>query len=136
MGRHQGRLMMRQDWQCSAATFVPASYILSTLAVGIFRGPVLLKFMAIQHLDQVWCVDHPSVPVPRRGSLFLVATQGRARRRATVWRLSNTLDNRFSVELAGYGTQAECVADLPARFSSAACTWQVAGFSWLARVLH
>ena len=70
--------------------------------------PYLLKGLAIDRPDQVWCADITYIPV-QRGFLYLVAVMDWATRHVLAWRLSNTLDARFCVEalaeaLVGYGT--------------------------------
>lgn len=69
--------------------------------------PYLLKGLAIERANQVWCADITYIPV-RRGFLYLVAVMDWASRQVLAWRLSNTLDARFCVEalaeaLARYG---------------------------------
>jgi len=69
--------------------------------------PYLLKGLAIERANQVWCADITYIPV-RRGFLYLVAIMDWATRRVLAWRLSNTLDAGFCVEalqeaLARYG---------------------------------
>lgn len=59
--------------------------------------PHLLKGMAIDRPDQVWCADITFVPV-RRGLLYLTAIMDWATRRILAWRLSNTMHASFSVE--------------------------------------
>ncbi len=55
--------------------------------------PYLLKGLAIERANHVWCADITYIPV-RRGFLYLVA----ASRYVLAWRLSNTLDAGFCVE--------------------------------------
>ncbi len=69
--------------------------------------PYLLKGLAIERPDQVWCADLTYIPVSR-GFLYLVAIMDWATRHVLAWRLSNTMDARFCVEalneaLARYG---------------------------------
>ncbi len=69
--------------------------------------PYLLKGMAIDLPNQVWCADITYIPV-QRGFLYLVAIMDWATRHVLAWRLSNTMDARFCVEalndaLARYG---------------------------------
>ena len=51
--------------------------------------PYLLKGMAIERPNQVWCADITYIPV-RRGFLYLVAIMDWATRHVLAWRLSNT----------------------------------------------
>ena len=59
--------------------------------------PYLLKGMAIERPDQVWCADITYIPV-QRGFLYLVAIMDWATRHVLAWRLSNTMDAGFCVE--------------------------------------
>ena len=57
----------------------------------------LLKGMAIEGPNQVWCADITYIPV-QRGFLYLVAIMDWATRHVLSWRLSNTMDTGFCVE--------------------------------------
>ena len=59
--------------------------------------PYLLRGVAIERPDQVWCADITYIPM-RRGFLYLVAVMDRATRKVLSWRLSNTLDVEFCLE--------------------------------------
>jgi putative transposase len=59
--------------------------------------PYLLKGLAIDRPNQVWCADITYIPV-QRGFLYLVAIMDWATRHVLAWRLSNTMDPRFCVE--------------------------------------
>ena len=59
--------------------------------------PYLLKGLAIERTNHVWCGDITYIPV-RRGFLYLVAIMDWASRYVLAWRLSNTLDAGFCVE--------------------------------------
>ncbi len=59
--------------------------------------PYLLRGMAIDRPNQVWCADITYIPV-QRGFLYLVAIMDWATRHVLAWRLSNTMDARFCVE--------------------------------------
>ncbi len=59
--------------------------------------PYLLKGMAIEGPNQVWCADITYIPV-QRGFLYLVAIMDWATRHVLSWRLSNTMDTAFCVE--------------------------------------
>ena len=59
--------------------------------------PYLLRGLAIERADHVWCADITYIPV-RRGFLYLVAIMDWASRHVLAWRLSNTLDAGFCVE--------------------------------------
>ena len=58
--------------------------------------PYLLRGMAVERPDQVWCADITYIPV-RRGFLYLVAIMHCATRHVLAWRLSNTVDAGFCV---------------------------------------
>ena len=59
--------------------------------------PYLLRGLAIERANYVWCADITYIPV-RRGFLYLVAIMDWASRHVLAWRLSNTLDASFCVE--------------------------------------
>ena len=59
--------------------------------------PYLLRGLAIDRPNQVWCADITYIPVSR-GFLYLVAIMDWATRHVLAWRLSNTIDARFCVE--------------------------------------
>jgi len=84
--------------------------------------PYLLKGMAIDRPNQVWCADITYIPV-RRGFLYLVAVMDWATRHVLAWRLSNTMDGRFCVEaltdaLARYGRPEIFNTDQGSQFTS------------------
>ena len=58
--------------------------------------PYLLRYMAIERANQVWCADITYIPM-RRGFLYLVAIMDWATRKVLAWRLSNTMDVGFCV---------------------------------------
>jgi putative transposase len=84
--------------------------------------PYLLKGMAIEQPNQVWCADITYIPV-QRGFLYLVAIMDWATRHVLAWRLSNTMDANFCVEalqeaMAQYGRPAIFNTDQGSRFTS------------------
>ena len=84
--------------------------------------PYLLKGMAIDRPNQVWCADITYIPV-QRGFLYLVAIMDWATRQVLAWRLSNTMDARFCVEaldeaLARYGRPEIFNTDQGSQFTS------------------
>ncbi len=88
--------------------------------------PYLLREMAIERANQVWCADITYIPM-RRGFLYLVAIMDWASRHVLAWRLSNTLDSRFCVEaldaaLARYGAPEIFNTDQGSQFTSLAFT--------------
>ena len=58
--------------------------------------PYLLRYMAIERANQVWCADITYIPM-RKGFLYLVAIMDWATRKVLAWRLSNTMDVGFCV---------------------------------------
>ncbi len=85
--------------------------------------PYLLKGMAIDRPNQVWCADITYIPV-QRGVLYLVAIMDWATRHVLSWRLSNTMDARFCVEalneaLSRYGKPEIFNTDQGSQFTSA-----------------
>jgi len=58
--------------------------------------PYLLRHLAIEQPNQVWCADVTYIPM-RRGFLYLVAIMDWASRKVLTWRLSNTMDADFCV---------------------------------------
>lgn len=84
--------------------------------------PYLLKGLAIERSDHVWCADITYIPV-QRGFLYLVAVMDWASRHVLAWRLSNTLDARFCVEaleeaLARFGRPEIFNTDQGSQFTS------------------
>ncbi len=84
--------------------------------------PYLLKGLAINRPDQVWCSDITYIPV-QRGFLYLVAIMDWATRHVLAWRLSNTMDTRFCLEalneaLANYGKPEIFNTDQGSQFTS------------------
>ncbi len=59
--------------------------------------PYLLKGMAINRSNQVWCADITYIPM-HRGFLYLVAIMDWHSRKVLSWRLSNSMDASFCVE--------------------------------------
>jgi putative transposase len=59
--------------------------------------PYLLRGVAIDRPNQVWCADITYLPM-RRGFLYLVAVMDWATRKVLSWRVSNTLDVEFCLE--------------------------------------
>ena len=53
--------------------------------------PYLLRGLAIERPNQVWCADITYIPIGR-GFLYLVAVMDWASRAVLAWRLSNTMD--------------------------------------------
>ena len=88
--------------------------------------PYLLRGMAINKPNQVWCTDITYIPM-RRGFLYLVAIMDWASRKVLSWRLSNTLDADFCVyaleeAIKHYGTPEIFNTDQGSQFTSDAFT--------------
>ena len=88
--------------------------------------PYLLRDLAIERPNQVWCADVTYIPL-RRGFLYLVAIMDWASRRVLAWRLSNTLDVAFCVAaledaLAGFAAPDIFNTDQGSQFTSLAFT--------------
>ena len=84
--------------------------------------PYLLRGLAIDRPNQVWCADITYIPV-QRGFLYLVAIMDWATRQVLSWRLSNTMDASFCVEalaeaLARYGRPEIFNTDQGSQFTS------------------
>ena len=58
--------------------------------------PYLLRGLAIERPNQVWCADITYIPM-RKGFVYLVAVMDWHSRKVLAWRLSNTLDADFCV---------------------------------------
>jgi putative transposase len=59
--------------------------------------PYLLRDLAIDRPNQVWCADITYIPM-RRGFLYLVAIMDWTSRKVLAWRVSNTMDIEFCLE--------------------------------------
>jgi len=88
--------------------------------------PYLLRHMAIEQPNQVWCADVTYIPM-RRGFLYLVAIMDWASRKVLAWRLSNTMEADFCVAaleeaIARYGRPDIFNTDQGSQFTSFAFT--------------
>ncbi|WP_371345425.1 IS3 family transposase [Ancylobacter sp. IITR112] len=84
--------------------------------------PYLLRTMAIEEPDQVWCADITYIPM-RRGFLYLVAIMDWHSRRVLSWRLSNTMEADFCIEaleeaLSRFGRPSIFNTDQGSQFTS------------------
>ena len=84
--------------------------------------PYLLRYMAIERANQVWCADITYIPM-RKGFLYLVAIMEWATRKVLAWRLSNTMDVGFCVmaleeALARFGSPEIFNTDQGSQFTS------------------
>ena len=88
--------------------------------------PYLLRGLAIERPNHVWCADITYIPV-QRGFLYLVAVMDWASRYVLAWRLSNTLDASFCTDaleeaLARHGAPEIFNTDQGSQFTSFAFT--------------
>jgi putative transposase len=88
--------------------------------------PYLLRGLAIERANQVWCADVTYIPMAK-GFVYLVAIMDWRSRKALAWRLSNTLDADFCVAalheaLAKHGTPEIFNTDQGCQFTSEAFT--------------
>jgi len=88
--------------------------------------PYLLRGLAIERANQVWCSDITYIPMTK-GFVYLVAIMDWHSRKVLSWRLSNTLDTGFCVAalneaLAKHGTPEIFNTDQGCQFTSEAFT--------------
>ena len=84
--------------------------------------PYLLRGLTIDRPNLVWCADITYIPM-RRGFLYLVAVMDWATRRVLAWRVSNTMDVAFCIEvledaLARFGRPEIFNTDQGSQFTS------------------
>ncbi|MBI0537401.1 IS3 family transposase [Roseomonas sp. KE2513] len=84
--------------------------------------PYLLRGLAIDRPNQVWCADITYLPM-RRGFLYLVAVMDWATRKVLAWRVSNTMEVEFCIEaleeaLARFGRPEIFNTDQGGQFTS------------------
>jgi putative transposase len=92
--------------------------------------PYLLRDLAIERPNQVWCADITYIPIGR-GFLYLVAVMDWASRAVLAWRLSNTMDVSFCLAaleeaLTRFGGPEIFNTDQGSQFTSAAFTGTLA----------
>ena len=103
---------------------------LSKPAPGHKIFPYLLRGLAIERPNQVWCADITYIPIGR-GFLYLVAIMDWASRAVLSWRLSNTMDTSFCIAalkeaLARFGRPDIFNTDQGSQFTSTAFTGTLA----------
>ena len=90
--------------------------------------PYLLRDLAIDRPDHVWCADITYIPVSQ-GFFYLVAVMDWASRHVLSWRLSNTMDGAFCVEALDAALRAAVPeifnTDQGAQFTATAFTERV-----------
>jgi putative transposase len=84
--------------------------------------PYLLRDLLVDRPNQVWCADITYIPM-RRGFLYLVAVMDWATRKVLSWRVSNTMDVEFCIEvleeaLARFGRPEIFNTDQGSQFTS------------------
>src|ERR1700720_4342369 len=84
--------------------------------------PYLLRGLAIERVNQVWCSDVTYIPMAK-GFLYLVVIMDWVSRAVLAWRVSNTLGTDFCVEaleeaLARYGRPGIFNTDQGSQFTS------------------
>jgi putative transposase len=82
----------------------------------------LLWDLVVERPNQVWCADITYIPM-RRGFLYLVAVMDWATRKVLAWRVSNTMDVEFCIEvldeaLARFGRPEIFNTDQGSQFTS------------------
>jgi putative transposase len=93
--------------------------------------PYLLRGMTIDRPNQVWCTDISYIPMAK-GFLYLVAIMDWHSRKVLSWRLSNTMDVHFCLEVldeavARFGAPEIFNSDQGAQFTSEAFTGALKG---------
>ena len=88
--------------------------------------PYLLRGVAVERPNQVWCADITYIPIGR-GFLYLVAVMDWASRAVLSWQLSNTTDTSFCLDaleeaLSRFGRPEIFNTDQGSQFTSAAFT--------------
>jgi putative transposase len=84
--------------------------------------PYLLRDVAVDRPNQVWCADLTYIPM-RRGFLYCVAVMDWATRKVLAWRVSNTMDVEFCIEaleeaMARFGRPEISNTDQGSQFTS------------------
>ncbi len=118
---HVRRLMRRMG--------IEALYVkprLSTSHPGHVKYPYLLRGLEITKANHVWATDITYIPMAR-GFCYLVAIMDWASRKVLAWRLSNTLDSGFCVDvleeaIAKYGCPEIFNTDQGSQFTAEAFT--------------
>ena len=121
-GHLVGRKRMRRLMQLMGLETIYSKPRTSAPHPGHKVYPYLLRDLAIERPNQVWCADVTYIPL-RRGFLYLVAIMDWASRRVLAWRLSNTLDVAFCMAaledaLAGFGAPDIFNTDQGSQFTS------------------
>jgi putative transposase len=89
--------------------------------------PYLLRGLRVNRPNQVWCADITYLPM-RRGFLYLMAIMDWHTRKVLAWRISNTLEAGFCVEvlhdaIARYGKPEIMNADSHIIVTSSRMVW-------------
>jgi putative transposase len=88
--------------------------------------PYLLRGLAIERVNQVWCVDVIYIAMAK-GFLYLVVIMDWVSRAVLAWRVSNTLGADFCIEareeaLSRYGRPEICNTAIPTKAASSPVT--------------
>jgi putative transposase len=88
--------------------------------------PYLLRGLAVDRPNQVWCADISYIPIGR-GFLYLVAIMDWVSRAVLSWRLSNSMDSSFAIAaleeaLSRFGRPEIFNTDQGSQFTSVAFT--------------
>lgn len=86
------------------------------------KWPYLLRGVAIDYSDKVWCTDITYLPM-RKGHFFLTAIMDWHSRYVLSWRISNTMDSKFCLDVleeavTKYGTPMIMNTDQGAQYTS------------------
>src|SRR2546421_6907115 len=94
-GHHVNRTRVQRLMRLLAAIYQRPNMSKPAAAHKIY--PYLLRGLAIERVDQVWCSDVTYIPMAK-GFLYLVVIMDWVSPAVLAWRLSNTLDADFCVE--------------------------------------
>ena len=122
IGRERVRTMMRR--MCIEALYRRPNT--SKPCPGHKIYPYLLRGLAVERANQVWCMDITYIPMAR-GFVYLAAVVDWFSRRVLAWRVSITMEVDFCLEaveeaLARYGKPTIFNTDQGSQFTSAAFT--------------
>jgi len=105
LGRKRLRRLMRQ----AGIEVVAPKRRTSMPDPGHRKYPYLLRGLAINRADQVWCADITYIPM-ERGFAYLVAVMDWHTRAVLSWKISNTMDTAFCLEALGEAVKVAGVA--------------------------
>jgi putative transposase len=117
-GRHKVRSLMRlmriKTIYCRPRTTV--------IDPGKYKYPYLLRYLDIEHPNQVWALDISYIPMPK-GFMYLVAIMDLYSRYIVGWSLSNTMEaewvvNTLRTAIGRYGKPGIINSDQGSQFTS------------------